>query len=405
MVTFCLFLVFVMASAKLAPLENHPTKEVIANQYIVVLKKETPDSVAQVQIENVKAQIGKENILHTYTTVLKGFSAVLTPAQLLQIRQNPFVSYVEVDSVVKASKVEQGSCISQTQGSWGQTRIAEEQLNLDGTYSASSTAGEGVTAYVVDTGIYVHNVDFDGRAHFGFKAMAAWSNTDNNGHGTHVASTVGGKTYGVAKKVTLYAVKVLGDNGQGTDSGVIAGVDWVASNYTKGGKKPSTANLSLGGGKSLVLNAAVNEAVLLGITFVVAAGNSNDNACDYSPSSASSAITVGSTDVGAGLNGEVDIRSYFSNYGSCLNVFGPGSLIKAAWIGTPTATNTISGTSMASPHVCGIVALLLADNPKLTPNQLRNTIVGDANPNMIDLKCGTNPICKESPNLLAYNGC
>jgi len=342
--------------------------------------------------------------LHTYQTALKGYTAILTKDQLLQVRQNPFVAYVEFDQVVKTATVEQKSCSEQTQGSWGQTRIAEEHVNLDGSYAASPQAGKGVTAYIVDTGIYVENVDFQGRAKFGYKALPSWSNSDANGHGTHVASTVGGATYGVAKKVHLVAVKVLGDNGQGSDSTVIAGIDYVASAYSTN-PKPTTANLSLGGGKSLALNEALNGAVDLGVVFIVAAGNENDDACDYSPASASSAITVGSTDIDDNGSGEVDIRSYFSNYGSCLNVFAPGSLIKAAWIGNVTATHTISGTSMACPHVAGIASLLLGDSPSMNPAQIRNTIIGTASPRLIDLTCGTNKICKESPNLMAYNGC
>jgi len=297
------------------------------------------------------------------------------------------------------------SCSHELAGSWGQTRISEELINLDGSYTATHTGGVGVTAYIVDTGVYVQNNDFQGRATFGFKASPQWSNTDSNGHGTHVASTVGGKLYGVAKRVSIVAVKVLGDNGQGTNSGVIAGIDYVATQHMSKGK-PSTANLSLGGGKSTALNAAVDAAVDFGVVFVVAAGNDNDNACDYSPASAKEAITVGSTDVGSNLQGnDEDIRSYFSNYGSCVDVFAPGSLIKAAWIGNVTATNTISGTSMASPHVCGVVALLIGDSPMMSPAQVRTAILGTSNKAMIDMLCEGVSECLKSPNFLAYNGC
>jgi len=201
----------------------------------------------------------------------------------------------------------------------------------------------------------------------------------------------------------LVAVKVLGDNGSGSNSGVIAGIDYVAKQHKARGKK-STANMSLGGTKSTALNQAVAAAVASGVSFVVAAGNDDANACNYSPASAPDAITVGATDIGVTSGTEVDIRSSFSNFGPCVDIFAPGSLIKAAWIGSTTATRTISGTSMASPHVAGLASLLLGDE-SLTPKQVKDRLISTGNKNFIDLLCGSDSVCKQSPNVLGYNGC
>jgi len=298
------------------------------------------------------------------------------------------------------------SCSEQEQGSWGQTRVCQENIQLDDSYTADPQSGAGVVAYIVDTGILTTHNDFQGRATFGFKAESGWSNSDGNGHGTHVASTVGGKKYGIAKKVELVAVKVLGDNGSGSWAGVIAGIDYVADQHQRKGK-PSTANLSLGGARNQAINLAVDAAVDSGVVFVVAAGNDNGDACLYSPASAPKAISVGATDIGDHINGnEVDIRSYFSNYGTCTHIYAPGSLITAAWIGSNTAVNTISGTSMASPHVCGLACLLLGVAPSLKPAEVKHQLQQGGNQNMIDMQCeGARPVCSQSPNILAYNGC
>lgn len=241
-----------------------------------------------------------------------------------------------------------------------------------------------MTVYIIDTGIYVEHNDFAGRATFGFKAERSWSETDKHGHGTHVSSTIVGEKFGVARKAHAVAVKVLGDNGSGSNSGVVAGVDWVVSQY-KANKKPSVINMSLGGSTSVILNAAVDAAFEAGIVVVVAAGNEDYDACDGSPSGASQVITVGSTEKGKFIlkilrfflkNSNInlfiakspsspDVRSYFSNWGPCVDVFAPGTGITAAWIGRPDATNTISGTSMASPHVAGVATLHLGENPNV----------------------------------------
>jgi len=275
---------------------------------------------------------------------------------------------------------------------------------LDGDHFFPEGAGAGIDAYVVDTGIYVQHNDFGGRAIFGFKSQSAWPSTDDHGHGTHVASTVGGTLYGVAKQVQLIAVKVLDRGGSGSVSGVVAGVNYCVSEKGKR-NRPSVGNMSLGGGFSSALNQAVDAASNAGVMMVVAAGNNNGNACSGSPSSAPNCISVGATDLGADPNdNQIDVRSYFSNYGKCVHVFAPGSNILGAWIGNPTATRVISGTSMASPHTCGVSALVLQQNPSMTFTQIRAAVQDMATVGKIDLEC-TNDVCRESPNLLLFNGC
>jgi subtilisin family serine protease len=250
-------------------------------------------------------------------------------------------------------------------------------------------------AYIVDTGIYVEHEDFGGRAKFGFKSDNSWSNTDGNGHGTHVASTTGGTTYGVAKSVDLIAVKVLSDQGSGPTSGVIAGVDWVTG-QSKNQNKKVVANLSLGGAFSSAMNTACNGAVDAGIFMAVAAGNDNGNACSYSPASAAKVTTVGATDIS-------DRRSSFSNWGTCVDIFGPGTSITAAWIGSRTATRTISGTSMASPHICGLGALAFSEHHDWDNAKVKDHLIEQSTKNAINMGCtGT---CGATLNRLGWDGC
>jgi subtilisin family serine protease len=241
--------------------------------------------------------------------------------------------------------------------------------------------------YIVDTGIRFSHNDFGGRAVTGYDAVDGGSADDCNGHGTHVAGTVGGSTYGVAKGVTLVGVRVLNCSGSGTNSGVIAGVNWVASDHQTGA--PAVANMSLGGSVSSALDTAVNNAINDGVTFAVAAGNSNRNACNYSPARVAAAITVGATT-------STDARASYSNYGSCLDLFAPGSSITSAWYTSNTATNTISGTSMATPHVAGVAALYLKGNPGASPATVRDAIVNNATTGKVT-KPGTS-----SPNRLLF---
>jgi len=336
-----------------------------------------------------------------YTHVFRGFAGKLSKVQLMQVRQHSLVELVEQDQPVHMNQ----DCPVQGNADWGLDRVCKRDIVLDGTYSYPDHGASNIDAYIIDTGILTTHQDFQGRAQFGYKSNSGWPSTDDNGHGTHVASTVGGNSYGVAKKVTLIAVKVLSGAGSGTTAGVIAGVDWSAGSKRSRGR-PSTGNMSLGGSMSATLNRAVDAASDAGVMMVVAAGNDNNNACNGSPSGASKVICTGATDLGSDNNDQqYDVRSYFSNFGRCVSVFAPGSDILGAWIGSNTATRVISGTSMASPHVCGVASLALAMNPSWSFAQLKSFVTASATTGMIDLQCGSNSICNQSPNLLTFNGC
>ena len=317
---------------------------------------------------------------------MRGYSAKLSVDMLARERAHPDVAYVECNQIVT---IAQDQCVDQPNVLWNLDRISEVLLDLDGHYYYPSSAGQGVNAYVIDTGIQINNVDFEGRASWGFAVDR--QNVDGNGHGTHVASTVGGKLYGVAKKVTLIAVKVLGTNGSGTIAGVISGVDYV-TNAHQSGTRPSVANMSLGGGRSAALVSAVENSIGVGVTYAVAAGNDNANACNYSPADAPNALTVGATT-------STDVRSSFSNYGTCVDIFAPGTTITAAWIGQPNAVRTISGTSMASPHVAGAAAIVLGRNPSFSPSQVYDAVTSGATNNVLQ------NVGPGSPNLLLYSSC
>jgi subtilisin family serine protease len=237
------------------------------------------------------------------------------------------------------------------------------------TYTYDAT-GTGVTAYIIDTGIRFSHNEFGNRATSGFDAVDGGAADDCNGHGTHVAGTVGGSTYGVAKGVKLIAVRVLSCSGSGSNAGVIAGIDWVTADHQPG--QPAVANMSLGGGASTALDAAVNRSIAAGVTYAIAAGNGNQagraqDACNYSPARVPGAITVGATD-------KTDTKTSWSNYGNCVDFFAPGLGITSAWYNSNTATNTISGTSMATPHVAGVAALYLQSHSSETPTQVRNAL-------------------------------
>jgi subtilisin family serine protease len=284
----------------------------------------------------------------------------MSEADALAISRDPRVAYVEEDAEMHA-------IATQTSAPWGLDRIDQRDRPLSGTYTYTST-GSGVNAYVIDTGIRRTHADFGGRAFSGFTAINdGRGTTDCNGHGTHVAGTIGGGTYGVAKSVRLYAVRVLSCSGSGSTSGVIAGVDWVRANRVR----PAVANMSLGGGASSSLDTAVRNSIAAGVTFAVAAGNSNANASNFSPARVSEAITVGSST-------SSDSRSSFSNFGSVVDIFAPGSSIRSAWYTSDTATATLSGTSMASPHVAGAAARYLQTSPSASPSTVRNALVNTA---------------------------
>jgi subtilisin family serine protease len=334
----------------------------IPNHYIVVLEDaDSPDDVfATADKAEDLVRKGGGFTTHLYAAALRGFAAEMNEAGALRVSEDPRVSFVEEDSVMTAT-------VTQSNPPWGLDRIGQRDLPLNGAYSYTTT-GATVSAYIIDTGIRRTHTQFGGRAFAAFDAIGDGQNTnDCNGHGTHVAGTVGGSTYGVAKSVRLFAVRVLSCNGSGSNSGVIAGVDWVTAHHIK----PAVANMSLGGGASTALDTAVRNSIAAGVTYAVAAGNSNTNAANSSPARVAEAITVGSTTMS-------DARSSFSNFGSIVDIFAPGSSITSAWNTSDTAINTISGTSMATPHVTGVVARFLQSNQTATPSAARNEIVNQA---------------------------
>ncbi len=343
----------------------HPfaASQPVSGRYIVVFKSSVGNPSAEAA--NAMRPAGASGRpLHTYSAAIKGFAADLPEAAVRALRNNPNIDYIEQDQTVSL----QGS---ESPATWGLDRIDERPLTLNSTYNYDFD-GTGVTAYIIDTGIRRTHLDIAGRVGTGYNAVADSNGTnDCNGHGTHVAGTVGGTTWGVAKNVTLVPVRVLNCKGSGSWSGVIAGIDWVANQKAAAPTQPAVANMSLGGGYSTSVNAAVAGAVAKGVTMVVAAGNSNANACNESPSSEPSAITVGATT-------NTDARASYSNYGSCVDIFAPGSSITSAWNTSDTATNTISGTSMASPHVTGAAALVAQNSPDATPAAIANLMVTNA---------------------------
>ncbi len=362
----------------LAPVMGRDAPTAIRDRYVVVLNKNAAPGADRSVLDAARALGG--TIHYQYGHALRGFAATMSGRALQEVRGNPNVSYVEADSTVRASD-------TQSPVTWGLDRIDQHNLPLSNSYTYNQT-GSGVKAYIIDTGIRFTHSLFGGRAVTGYDAIDGGSADDCNGHGTHVAGTVGSSTYGVAKSVTLVGVRVLNCQGSGTNSQVIAGIDWVTGNHAAG--QPAVANMSLGGSASTALDTAVNNSINDGVTYAIAAGNSNANACNYSPARVAAAITVGSTT-------STDARSSFSNYGSCLDIFAPGSSITSTWHTSDTATNTISGTSMATPHVAGVAALYLQTNPTASPATVRSAIVTSATSGVIS------NVGSGSPNLLLYS--
>jgi subtilisin family serine protease len=346
------------------------TANAVPGDYIVVLKNSTTMTRTTGLTKSYGGQV-KQSF-----GAIHGYRAGMSEAQAKRLAADPGVAYVEQNQTVSL-------LATQNNATWGLDRIDQRNRPLSGTYTYPTTASN-VTAYVIDTGIKYTHSDFGGRASFGYDAVGT-GGVDCNGHGTHVAGTIGGATYGVAKGVRLVGVRVLNCSGSGTNAGVIAGINWV----TQHAVKPAVANMSLGGGASTALDNAVTASINSGVTYAVAAGNSTANACNSSPSRVAAAITVGATT-------STDAKASYSNYGTCLDIFAPGSSITSDWYSSNTATNTISGTSMASPHVAGAAALVLGGSPSLTPAQVRDSLVNAATPSVVT-SAGTG-----SPNRLLF---
>lgn len=359
----------------------------IEGRYIVVLKEGAArlnhERGVAARVSSVAREIAgrhRVRVTRTYENALRGFVVQANDKALARLLADPRVAYVEEDGLVELSN-------TQSNATWGLDRIDQRNLPLNTTYTYSGT-GAGVNAYIIDTGILTGHTQFTGRVGSGFRAIAddGRGTSDCNGHGTHVAGTVAGTTWGVAKGATVYPVRVFGCGNSGSWSDIIAGIDWVRANHVK----PAVANLSLGGGANTSVDAAVNNLINAGVVAVIAAGNNNADACAFSPARVANAITVGSTQSN-------DARSSFSNFGSCLDLFAPGSGITSAWFTSTSASAVLDGTSMASPHVAGVAALFLQNNTTATPAQVASAIINASTPNKVTSP-GTG-----SPNRLLYS--
>ena len=359
----------------LAPLYSQSSDgRAIQDRYIIVFDDRTTDVSARVQ--ELRRTHGAQ-VHYTYRSALKGFAATLSPSALGAVRRLGYVAFVEQDYEIALTT-------TQPNATWGLDRIDQADLPLSTTYTFN-VSGAGVNVYILDTGILTSHNEFGGRASVAFDALGG-NGQDCNGHGTHVAGTIGGAVYGVAKGANLYAVRVLFCSGSGFSSGVIAGIDWVTQNHVA----PAVANMSLGGSASIAMDNAVDNSIAAGVAYSIAAGNSNANACLVSPSRVSAALTVGAST-------QSDSRASFSNIGACLDLFAPGQGITSAWYTSNSATNTISGTSMAAPHVAGVAALYLETHPTASPTTVAQAIVDEAARGQIT------GVGAGSPNLLLYS--
>ncbi|MFP5304799.1 MAG: S8 family serine peptidase [Gammaproteobacteria bacterium] len=372
----------------------------IAGQYIVTLAKLPAGSPfaafdTRALAQTLANQFGGQ-LLHVYEHALRGFAVRLPDAAAALLAQHPAVAAIEQDQRMAAIATQSGA-------TWGIDRSDQRDLPLDSQYAYADHGAQNVHVYIIDTGINADHSEFSGRVSTSRNFVAGLLSTDPNawddcnGHGTHVAGTAAGTVYGIAKKATLHAVRVLDCQGSGSNSGVIAGVDWVTANHVK----PAVANMSLGGGDSSALDNAVKAAVVAGVTMAVAAGNDTQDACSGSPNKVPEAITVGATT-------RTDAVASYSNRGTCLDLFAPGSDIVSASHSNNTGTATMSGTSMAAPHVAGAAALYLGADPGLSPQQLRDRMVVDASVGKLSgTGAGGNVLTGTygaSPNLLLYTG-
>ncbi|MER6769489.1 S8 family peptidase [Streptomyces bacillaris] len=348
------------APAPMGTVYGADAETAVAGSYIVMLGEKAD-----------KSKLAKEyggKLQRNYSSSINGFSASgLSETEAKRLAADPAVAKVVQNKKFSINATQENP------PSWGLDRIDQTETAGDNAYNYPDSAGEGVTAYVIDTGVRVTHEDFEGRATSGFDAVDNDDDADDgNGHGTHVAGTIAGASHGVAKKAKIVAVRVLDDNGSGTTEQVIAGIDWVAANASG----PSVANMSLGGGADPALDAAVQKAIAAGVTFGVAAGNESSDAGQVSPARVPEAITVASST-------EADEQSSFSNYGSIVDIYAPGSDITSTWNDSDTGTNTISGTSMATPHVVGAAAVYLAGNPDATPEAVATALTEGATPDAI----------------------
>ncbi|KAK3717606.1 proteinase B [Vermiconidia calcicola] len=422
-----------------APIISSANAQEIPNSYMIMFKKHVTQTLAvehhdwvndlHITTQNRKTELKKRSqspladeifngLKHTYNIAgsLLGYSGHFDEDVIEQIRRHPDVEFIERDQEVHTLSSDHSNSTEpqlEKNAPWGLARISHRESLSFGNFNKyyySADGGEGVDVYVIDTGTNTEHVDFEGRASWGKTIPQGDEDEDGNGHGTHCSGTIGGKKYGVAKSAHIKAVKVLRSNGSGSMSDVVKGVEYAAESHSdsveaaKSGKskgfKGSAANMSLGGGKSSILDQAVNAAVDAGIHFAVAAGNDNADSCNYSPAAADKAVTVGASSL-------ADERAYFSNYGKCNDIFAPGLNILSTWIGSKYAVNTISGTSMASPHIAGLLAYLLSLQPSkdsayaladITPKKLKSQLISIATEGAL-----TN-VPSDTANVLAWNG-
>lgn len=374
------------AAASLAPskIEGHVSKlrkasNPIPNRYVVVLDPvamRSQEETSEKSANRLAARYGGM-VDRVYSKAIKGFAAEMTPKMAEAMSKDPDVLFIEEDSEVAIDA-------TQMNAPWGLDRVDQRNVPLNSAYNYVKT-GAGVHVYVIDTGVRPTHVDFGGRASADYDSMYDGQNgVDCHGHGTHVAATIGGSNYGIAKNARIHGVRVLGCNGVGSVSSAVEGIDWVTANHIS----PAVVNMSMGAAASPLMDYAVQSSISEGITYVVAAGNADTDACQYSPARVPNAITVGASD-------QTDTRAYFSNYGSCVDMFAPGVQILSAWAFNDTASFTSNGTSMASPHVAGTVALYLEDHPNATPAQATASLLGAATSGPVSQTNG-------SPNVMLF---